>query len=54
LVKSREKNERGKIPGYYISDEWAEKYKYGGGGGGVFNQVASSGISIDLPYIPVL
>jgi hypothetical protein len=52
-LRAREKNERGKIPGYYISDEWAEKYKYGGGGGGVFNQVASSGISIDLPYLPV-
>ena len=52
-LRAREKNERGKIPGYYISDEWAEKYKYGGGGGGVYNQVASSGISVDLPYIPV-
>jgi hypothetical protein len=52
-LRAREKNERGKIPGYYISDEWAEKYKYGGGGGGVYNQVASSGVSVDLPYIPV-
>jgi len=52
-LRAREKNERGKIPGYYVSDEWAEKYKYGGGGGGVYNQVASSGISVDLPYLPV-
>lgn len=52
-LRAKEKNERGKIPGYYISDEWAEKYRYGGQGGGVFNQVASSGVNIDLPFLPV-
>ena len=52
-LRAKEKNERGKIPGYYISDEWAEKYRYGGSGGGVYNQVASSGINIDLPLLPV-
>ena len=52
-LRAKEKNERGKIPGYYVSDEWAEKYKYGGAGGGVFNQIASAGISVDLPYLPV-
>ena len=26
-LRAKEKNERGKIPGYYISDEWAEKYR---------------------------
>ena len=52
-LRAKEKNERGKIPGYYISDEWAEKYRFGGAGGGVYNQVASAGISVDLPYLPV-
>ena len=52
-LRAKEKNERGKIPGYYISDEWAEKYRYGGAGGGLFNQIASSGISVDLPFLPV-
>ena len=51
-LRAKEKNERGKIPGYYISDEWAEKYRFGGGGG-LYNQVASSGLSVDLPYLPV-
>lgn len=52
-LRAKEKNERGKIPGYYISDEWAEKYRYGGTGGGMFNQIASSGINVDLPFLPV-
>jgi hypothetical protein len=52
-LRAKEKNERGKIPGYYISDEWAEKYRYGGTGGGLFNQIASSGINVDLPFLPV-
>ena len=52
-LRAKEKNERGKIPGYYISDEWAEKYRYGGQGGGVYNQIASAGIKVDLPYLPV-
>ena len=51
-LRAKEKNTRGKIPGYYISDEWAEKYRFGGSGGGMYNQVASSGISSDLPYLP--
>ena len=51
-LRAKEKNERGKIPGYYISDEWAEKYRYGGGAG-LYNQVASSGLTPDLPYLPV-
>tara|TARA_R110000822_G_scaffold41465_7_gene112761 strand:+ start:3349 stop:4626 length:1278 start_codon:yes stop_codon:yes gene_type:complete len=51
-LRAKEKNMRGKIPGYYISDEWAEKYRFGGSGGGMYNQVASSGISSDLPYLP--
>ena len=52
-LRAKEKNELGKIPGYYISDEWAEKYRYGGTGGGLFNQIASSGINVDLPFLPI-
>ena len=51
-LRAREKNERGKIPGYYVSDEWAEKFRFGGGGG-LYNQAVSSGVSPDLPYLPV-
>jgi hypothetical protein len=51
-LRAKEKNERGKIPGYYISDEWAEKYRFGGGMG-LYNQAASTGILPDLPYLPV-
>ena len=40
-LRAKEKNHRGQIPGYYISDEWDEKYKYGG-----------RAID-DLPYLPV-
>jgi len=29
-LRAREKNYRGQIPGYYISDEWAIKYRYTG------------------------
>ena len=51
-LRAKEKNERGKIPGYYISDEWAEKYRFGGMGG-LYNNAASTGLSPDLPYLPV-
>ena len=51
-LRAKEKNERGKIPGYYISDEWAEKYRFGGAAGG-YNQAASTGMLPDLPFLPV-
>jgi hypothetical protein len=51
-LRAKEKNERGKIPGYYISDEWAEKYRFGGTGG-LYNNAASTGMLPDLPYLPV-
>jgi len=51
-LRAKEKNERGKIPGYYISDEWAEKYRFGGVGG-LYNNAASTGVIPDLPYLPV-
>ena len=39
-VRAREKNYRGQIPGYYISDEWSTKYRF-------------SGYNVkDLPYLP--
>ena len=41
-LRAKEKDYRGNIPGYYISDEWADKYKYG---------VAQT--LKDLPYLPV-
>ena len=40
-LRAKEKDYRGQIPGYYISDEWDEKYKYGG-----------RSVS-DLPYLPL-
>jgi len=40
-LRAKEKNYRGEIPGYYISDEWAEKYRYG--------QAPLD----SLPYLPV-
>ena len=40
-LRAKEKDYRGKIPGYYISDEWDTTYKYG-------NQTVQ-----DLPYLPV-
>lgn len=39
-LRAKEKNYRGKIPGYYISDEWDTAYKYG-------NQTVE-----DMPYLP--
>jgi len=53
-TRAKEKNERGKIPGYYISDEWAEKYRYGGYGSG-YNMNASTGVGVleDIPFLPV-
>jgi len=40
-IRAREKNYRGQVPGYYISDEWSTKYRF-------------SGYNIDeLPYLPV-
>ena len=41
-LRAKEKNYRGRIPGYYISDEWNEKYRFG----------VTQGIK-DLPYLPV-
>jgi len=41
FLRAREKDYRGRIPGYYISDEWATKFRYSG-----YNLT-------DLPYIPV-
>ena len=41
-LRAKEKNYRGTIPGYYISDEWNEKYRYG------VTQALK-----DLPYLPV-
>ena len=40
-LRAKEKNYRGEIPGYYISDEWATAYRYG-----------TAPID-DLPYLPV-
>lgn len=40
-LRAKEKNYRGQVPGYYISDEWAEKYRYG-----------TQPID-ELPYLPV-
>ena len=39
-LRAKERNYRGKIPGYYVSDCWAEEYKYG------------QKIGEDIPYIP--
>lgn len=39
-LRAKEKNYRGEIPGYYISDEWSEAYRYG-----------TAPID-DLPYLP--
>jgi hypothetical protein len=40
-LRAEEKDYRGKICGYYVSDCWAEEYKYG------------QKVSDDIPYIPV-
>jgi len=40
-LRAKEKNYRGEIPGYYISDEWSEAYRYG-----------TAPID-DLPFLPV-
>ena len=41
FLRAKEKDYRGKIPGYYVSDEWATAYRY-------------TGKSVeDLPYLPV-
>ena len=40
-LRAKEKDYRGKVPGYYISDCWFEDYKYG-------QQVTD-----DVPYLPV-
>jgi hypothetical protein len=50
-IRAAEKTKSGKIPGYYISDEWSEKYKYGIGGG-IYSQYQSAGVNIELPYLP--
>ena len=39
-LRAKEKNYRGQIPGYYVSDEWNEQYRYG-----------QAPID-DLPYLP--
>jgi hypothetical protein len=41
-LRAAEKNYRGRIPGYYISNEWSEKYRY-----------TTNQISKDVPYLPV-
>ncbi len=40
-LRAKEKDYRGRIPGYYISDEWNENYRYG-----------TAPID-DMPYLPV-
>lgn len=40
-LRAKEKNYRGQIPGYYVSDEWGENYRYG-----------QAPID-DMPYLPV-
>ena len=40
-LRAKEKNYRGQIPGYYISDEWNENYRYG------------TAPVDDMPYLPV-
>ena len=40
-LRAKEKNYRGQIPGYYVSDEWSEQYRYG-----------QAPID-DMPYLPV-
>lgn len=44
-LRAKEKNYRGQIPGYFISDEWATNYRFGGGYGNVSTN--------DLPYLPI-
>ena len=41
FLRAKEKNYRGQIPGYYVSDEWAENYRYG-----------TKSVE-DLPYLPL-
>jgi hypothetical protein len=41
-LRAKEMNYRGKVEGYYISDEWGEKYRY-------YNRVVPK----DIPYLPV-
>ena len=40
-LRAKEKNYRGQIPGYYVSDEWNEQYRYG-----------QAPID-EMPYLPV-
>ena len=40
-LRAKEKDYRGRIPGYYISDEWNENYRYG------------TAPVDDMPYLPV-
>ena len=40
-LRAKEKNYRGQIPGYYISDEWATDYRYG------------QATIDDVPYLPM-
>lgn len=40
-LRAKEKDYKGRVPGYYVSDEWNEQYKYGG-----------KNVD-DLPYLPV-
>ncbi len=39
-LRAKEKNYRGYIPGYYVSDEWSEQYRYG------------QATLDDVPYLP--
>ena len=40
-LRAKEKNYRGQIPGYYVSDEWATDYRYG------------QATIDDVPYLPM-
>ena len=44
-LRAKEKNYRGQIPGYYISDEWGTNYRYGTNYGQTLTE--------ELPYLPV-
>ena len=44
-LRAKEKNYRGQIPGYFISDEWSTNYRYGRDYGNVSTQ--------DMPYLPI-
>ena len=41
-LRAKEMNYRGEIEGYYISDEWSEKYRY-----------SITNVPDDIPYLPI-